>query len=135
MRVAPGVSFPTPLNDVINGYLGVISAFAPKTKRVIMMGDSAGGNLVCACVNFLLINGLPVPDRLLLLYPALVCNINYFSPSLLKSYQDEMINFFYMQQILLLYLGGFRRNRRQEAHGPILQHVHFSAVHSCACLG
>lgn len=109
-RVAPGVTFPTPLNDVINGYLGVISCFAPKTRRVIMMGDSAGGNLICACVNFLILNDLPRPDRLLLLYPALVCNINYFSPSLLKSYQDEMINFFYLQQILMLYLGRTKRN-------------------------
>jgi hormone-sensitive lipase len=103
--VAPDVKFPSPLNDVINGYLGVISAFNPKIKRIIMMGDSAGGNLICSCVNYLILNGLRKPDKMLLLYPALVLNINFFCPSLLLAYNDEMINFFHLQYVLLLYLG------------------------------
>jgi hormone-sensitive lipase len=104
-RVAPNVKFPSPLNDVINGYLGTVNAFSSKINRVVMMGDSAGGNLICACVNFLILNGLKKPDKLLLLYPALVLNVNFFSPSILKAYNDEMINYFHLQYVLLLYLG------------------------------
>ena len=93
------------MNDVINGYLGIINAFAGKLGKVIMFGDSAGGNLVLGTVNYLILNQLRSPDKVVLLYPALVCNANFFSPSILNSYNDEILNFFHLQYVLMLYLG------------------------------
>ena len=104
-RIAPHVKFPTPLNDVINGYLAIVSTFSKKLDKIIMFGDSAGACLISGTVNYLLVNELRLPDKLMFLYPALVCNLNYFCPSILKSYNDEMINFFHLQYVLMLYLG------------------------------
>ena len=58
-----------------------------------------------AAVNYLLLHGLRPPDKVVMLYPALVCNANFFSPSMLKSFQDEVLNFFHLQYVLLSYLG------------------------------
>lgn len=33
------------------------------------MGDSAGGNLVCGLINFLILNDMQLPDCIYLLYP------------------------------------------------------------------
>jgi hormone-sensitive lipase len=93
------------MNDVINGYLSILSTFSSKIKRVIMFGDSAGGNLIMGTSNYLILHGLRPPDKIILLYPALVCNANFFCPSLLKSYNDEILNFFHLQYVLMLYLG------------------------------
>lgn len=68
-RIAPQNKFPAAINDVINGYLSVLHTFAGKVKRVLMMGDSAGGNIVLSLTNFLIMNQLPVPTQLFLIYP------------------------------------------------------------------
>lgn len=101
------VKFPSPLNDVINGYLSVLNSFRTKIKSVTFLGDSAGACLIAGCVNYLIVNQLRKPDNIIFLYPALICNMNFFSPSILKSYRDEMINFFHLQTVLTLYLGIF----------------------------
>ena len=93
------------MNDVINGYLGILNTFSTKINKIIMFGDSAGGNLIMGAVNYLILHELKVPDKVLMLYPALVCNANFFSPSMLNSYHDEILNFFHLQYVLLLYLG------------------------------
>lgn len=33
------------------------------------MGDSAGGNIVCGLINFLIINDMKLPDSIYLIYP------------------------------------------------------------------
>ena len=70
-----------------------------------MFGDSAGGNLIMSAVNYFILHGLRGPDKIILLYPAMVCNANFFHPSILNSYNDEILNYFHLQYVLMLYLG------------------------------
>lgn len=55
------------------------------------MGDSAGGNLAAALTTLLIEWNLPKPDGLVLVYPALNLNINYYTPSLLHALNDMIL--------------------------------------------
>ena len=61
--------------------------------EVILTGDSAGGNICLAVLNWALMNKIYIPSGLLLCYP--VCNINknIFTPSLLFTLHDYLLTF------------------------------------------
>jgi hormone-sensitive lipase len=40
-----------------------------KRKRIILVGDSAGGNLIIGITNLCLLTGTPVPEVLVVYYP------------------------------------------------------------------
>lgn len=58
---------------------------------VIMVGDSAGGNLIAALTNMLISFKLRVPDGIVLVYPALNLNFNNYTPSLLTALNDTIL--------------------------------------------
>jgi hormone-sensitive lipase len=62
--------------------------FGIKPEKIILVGDSAGGNLVAACTIFAINRGFRVPDGLILAYPALSLSKLRFTPSLLLSIDD-----------------------------------------------
>ncbi len=67
-RLTPEHVYPAGLDDVVNAYRGLLAAgFAP--ERIALAGDSAGGNLILACVLRLLASGEPVPAALIPLSP------------------------------------------------------------------
>lgn len=57
-------------------------------NQIVLVGDSAGGNLVAALTNLCIKMGVRVPDGILLAYPALNIDIKRFSPSFLISLDD-----------------------------------------------
>jgi hormone-sensitive lipase len=57
-------------------------------KRVVLVGDSAGGNLVGALTILCIKMGVRVPDGILMAYPALNLNLQFFTPSLLIALDD-----------------------------------------------
>ena len=59
--------------------------------KIILVGDSAGGNLVAALTNMLIKFGLRAPDGLVLVYPALNLNFNNYTPSLLTALNDTIL--------------------------------------------
>ena len=81
-KLAPENKYPSQLDDVVNGYLGVLYYYkyclGVEPKKIILMGDSAGGNLVAALTNYLILGGYRVPDFNILAYPG----INVFNCSL-----------------------------------------------------
>ncbi|KAJ2449895.1 hypothetical protein EV183_004626 [Coemansia sp. RSA 2336] len=67
-RLAPQNPFPAPLYDVYIAYLHLLQqAFAP--ERIVVSGDSAGGNLSLALVHLAQMTKAPVPGGLVLLSP------------------------------------------------------------------
>ena len=56
-------------------YLGICP------DKVIVTGDSAGGNFALGVTNRAIERGVRVPDGLILAYPALNLDISKFSPS------------------------------------------------------
>lgn len=72
-RLAPEARAPTPLNDVLQGYFAIRNYYeivlGMEIKKLVLAGDSAGGNLACGLVNYLVMAQQPLPDSLLLMYP------------------------------------------------------------------
>jgi hormone-sensitive lipase len=60
-------------------------------KKVIITGDSAGGNMGLVLSYLTIMAKIRVPDGLLLSYPALNLNREYYTPSLLYSLIDEFV--------------------------------------------
>jgi hormone-sensitive lipase len=66
-------------------------------KKIILTGDSAGGNLVAALTCLLIKQGLRVPDGIVLTYPALNLNYNNYTPSLLSSLDEPILPHTYLK--------------------------------------
>ena len=112
---APEYPFPQGLYDCLEAYIWMLLAFPQVYKlepqRIILVGDSAGGNLVAALTNLLIEWGLRVPDGIILVYPALNLNYYDFTPSLLTALNDMILPHTFLKICLKSYL-------RDPAHKP-----------------
>ena len=70
------------------------------------MGDSSGGNLICGLTNFLIKHNLPLPDKLLLFYPALRVEV-FYTPSFLHGLDDMILSHSILIKIREAYVGDF----------------------------
>ena len=68
-RLAPEHPFPAPFDDVLEAYKRLIALKG--AENVILMGDSAGGNLALSLLLELKRLALPLPTACILLSPAL----------------------------------------------------------------
>lgn len=68
-RLPPHFPYPIPLDDCVAAYLEVLKRHAP--ARVVVHGNSAGGNLAAALVLRAKAEGLPLPGGLILETPEL----------------------------------------------------------------
>lgn len=59
--------------------------FVGKPTQVLVVGDSAGGNLAMALTALTIKLGIRTPDYLFLVYPALNLDEKGFTPSLLHA--------------------------------------------------
>lgn len=86
-RKAPVHPYPCGLDDCLQAYLWIINFFPQifniKVKKIILTGDSAGGNLVAALTCLLIKLKQRLPDGIVLVYPALNLNYDNYTPSLL----------------------------------------------------
>lgn len=99
-RLAPTYKFPTGLSDLWQVYWW-LTKYAErylkmKFKKIIMTGDSAGGNLIWGVTNLCIQKNVKKPDGLLLIYPAVLCSLTAFSPSTLFSLDDTFLTASFM---------------------------------------
>ncbi len=73
-RLIPKYRYPIPLSDCLEAYRWAAERFAD--RRVFVAGDSAGGNLAAALILKAEEEGIRIPDRLMLVYPALDSRMN-----------------------------------------------------------
>jgi hormone-sensitive lipase len=78
-RFSPEYSFPSALDDIYQIYTWLIengeNDLNLKIKNIILLGDSAGGNLILSLVYILLIRGIKLPNLIILAYLAVKMNI------------------------------------------------------------
>lgn len=67
------------------------------------MGDSAGGNLCLGITNLAIQKKVTPPDGVHLLYPGLMCSASHFTPSMLLSLDDPMLNVTFLALVLESY--------------------------------
>jgi len=94
-RLAPSNKYPDALDDVWQAYLWITTyaekVLGIKNQKVILVGDSAGGNLALGLTLRLIRAGLAPPHACLLIYPALYISDNCSSPSLFGSLDDTLL--------------------------------------------
>jgi len=77
-KLAPRYKFPTPLDDcfsVYNWILDNANDLNIDINKIILCGDSAGGNLCANLTNMAFNDNLSVPSHQILLYPVVTYNI------------------------------------------------------------
>mgnify|MGYP002361245611 FL=1 len=67
-RLAPEHPFPLPIEDCYSAYLGLLDS-GVDASRIVLSGDSAGGNLALAMLQRVRASGKPLPRLVLLLSP------------------------------------------------------------------
>jgi len=74
--LSPEAQYPVGLNDCWQSYRWIVDnveqSLGLKPKKIILSGDSAGGNLATALTGLTITKGVRVPDSLILIYPALL---------------------------------------------------------------
>ncbi|GLB39803.1 putative steryl acetyl hydrolase [Lyophyllum shimeji] len=87
-RLLQHAPFPAVIQDAAAVYAHVVDRFRKTHKpgcKIVLIGDSSGGNLVLALARWLRDEGkLPMPDGLLLLSPS--CDVSHALPETLSSY-------------------------------------------------
>ena len=74
--------------------------FGIEPKNIILIGDSSGASIIIAVTLLLINKKLRKPDVLILGYPVCSLSINFFVPSLIRSFDDIMFNHKTMQFLM-----------------------------------
>lgn len=112
-RLSPKWHFPAALNDVWQVYyflvergcleLGINRGRPP--KKIVVVGDSAGGNLAAAVTVMAITRKYRIPDGVILAYPGLNLGRFDFSPSMLLSLDDPILPYPFLKMCLESYSG------------------------------
>ena len=107
-RLAPITRYPEVPNDVIRSYVWIVN-FVTKVlkadlKRVVVTGDSAGGNLAFVIANWCIANSFRKPDHLHVYYPATYLDRRRFSPSMSYTLDDYILNYAFLRMCIEFYL-------------------------------
>ncbi|CAD8069705.1 unnamed protein product [Paramecium primaurelia] len=107
-RLAPEFPFPIALDDCWQYYMWIVhfgaTYFKISPKNIILIGDSAGGNLALGITIRAIETYQRIPDKIILQYPAVNLNICDIVPSNLKSINDKMIPMGLLMLCRLCYL-------------------------------
>jgi monoterpene epsilon-lactone hydrolase len=103
-RRSPEFKHPIPLDDCVKGYLYLLNK-VKNSEKIILAGDSAGGNLVINLMAKLINHDLPIPSKCILISPwtdltdygnnsSWKCNDKYdfIRPELAKYFSQEYID-------------------------------------------
>jgi hormone-sensitive lipase len=74
-------------------------------EKIILVGDSAGGNLVAALTTLLIKWGFKRPSGIVLVYPALNLNLLTYTPSFLTALNDMILPHTFLKVCAKSYLG------------------------------
>ena len=117
--LSPQNKYPKALDDCWQGYNWIINhaeeIFNIKLKKIILSGDSAGGNLSLALVFLLIAHNMRLPDLLLLEYPCCDTNVNNMTPSLLLGLKDKFLRMKFLEFVCECY-----RSSYKEENDPFL---------------
>ena len=95
--LCPEFKYPFQTNELFNLYMQIILHYKHIQKveklKIILMGDSAGGNLILSLMNMIASVDVEMPSAIHVVYPPTDLRVNRFSPSMLYSLQDELLYF------------------------------------------
>jgi hormone-sensitive lipase len=107
--LAPQSKYPELIENSIKAYLYIINVIEKVMKlkeyKIVLMGDSAGGNICLSVLNWLIMNKLTLPKALFLCYPVCYMNEKVFTPSLVHTMKDYIFSPLKFQLCFDCYLG------------------------------
>lgn len=110
-RLAPENKFPDAINDVWQVYYWICehaeTFLGIKVEKIIVVGDSAGGNLSAALTSMCVQRNCRKPDGVVLVYPALNMDMKAFVPSFLYSIDDPLLPYNFLKMCLTSYAGDY----------------------------
>ena len=116
-RLSPEYKFPDAVNDCWQVYLWLIKYwkryFQLTFDKIILIGDSAGGNLIIGVTALAIIKGWKVPDGLNLIYPAIALSRSLFSPSQILWLDDVYLSATFLSLWVEFYISeefGMKKN-------------------------
>ncbi len=96
-RLCPKYKSPVQTNDLFNMYMQIILYYklvqGVKDLKVILMGDSAGANIILSLMNVLASLDTEIPTKVVAIYPPTDLRNTRFTPSLLHSFDDKLLFF------------------------------------------
>eukprot|EP01119_Soliformovum_irregulare_P011783 TRINITY_DN2985_c1_g2_i3.p1 TRINITY_DN2985_c1_g2~~TRINITY_DN2985_c1_g2_i3.p1 ORF type:complete len:599 (+),score=134.14 TRINITY_DN2985_c1_g2_i3:190-1986(+) len=105
-RLAPEFCFPTQFEECYFAYMWIINnchRFGTTGRNVVVIGDSAGGNLVAAVTLMAISQQTRVPDGMILVYPA--THMHFVpSPSRILSAIDPLLPTIFLRECFNAYL-------------------------------
>jgi len=108
-RLAPNNMYPDALDDVWQAYFWILNyaetILGIKNKKIILVGDSAGGTLALALQTRLIRAGFPPAHGCLLIYPALTVDEHSCSPSAFASLDDPVLPTSLLKLCVRAYIG------------------------------
>eukprot|EP00299_Pterocystis_sp_00344_P006984 c2035_g1_i1.p1 GENE.c2035_g1_i1~~c2035_g1_i1.p1 ORF type:complete len:619 (+),score=154.54 c2035_g1_i1:57-1859(+) len=122
-RKAPQCPYPAALDDCFSVYMWILanaeSTFGCRPDRIVVVGDSAGGNLA-ACVTLrAILENVKVPNGCLLAYPVLHLDLKY-TPSYLQAVDDRMLPYSLLLVCLEAYAPPDKTERSNCLLSPLL---------------
>jgi acetyl esterase/lipase len=68
-------------------------------KKVILMGDSAGGALSISLTTLSIMKNFRVPDAIIPIYPSTISSFQTYWPSLLNSFDDPVLSYSFLNLV------------------------------------
>lgn len=122
-KLAPENRYPTALHECVYAYQWAIenaAALGCRAERIVLVGDSAGGNIALATALLAADAGLRKPDGVCLAYPSLYLS-KAWSPSRLLSFFDPLLPLSVMEICMSSYLDEEQQERAP--HDPYISPV------------
>jgi hormone-sensitive lipase len=73
-------------------------------QNIILVGDSAGGNIIASLTGLLIKLKYPTPKGIVLIYPTLNLTFSSYSPSVLSSLDDMILPHTFLKLCLSCYV-------------------------------
>ena len=123
-RLAPGTKYPELPNDVFRSYVWILAFLTQvlkvNPKKIIISGDSAGGNLCALLTNWCIENRVRKPDFVLMSYPATDLNSKRFTPSQVYSFGDFLLSYNGLRMCEAYYVPEWARPKEDYYLSPVV---------------
>ncbi|CAI2359084.1 unnamed protein product [Moneuplotes crassus] len=121
-RLSPDYKFPDALNDCWQAYLWILKYseryLKLKPLKIIVNGDSAGGNLCIGIINLAIQKNVKMPDFGFIIYPSLRISPVHLVPSFLLSCDDQLLNSTFLKLVLQSYPTDYMRDNEHYLLSP-----------------